>query len=394
MSNENEKANYACLAPSQSLVITSTGRVAPCCTYKGECIPVDEFLDGDEANFSWIDEDLRNNIIPIGCRDCFFREHNGHISKRKKLQQYMPYPENGEGDIYYAEISLSNTCNLDCLMCDSDYSNKLTKLHKIFVNSGVESLKEVHEPFAQPPTYSLSLDQVKKLATKISSAKVVELIGGEPLLFKYIKEFFQFFKMAGGAPDDISITTNGTVFDPELFEIISSFNCPPIHINLSVDAIGEHYQYIRGIPFKVLTSSLDKFINSPAVGSISIKPTLTILNVDQMPQIISWVQSLNSKKVSLVLEQYTGDKDYLSPRSLTNKFRNDVIKDIQNSSLYDQYQDELSKFSEHLLSYSNTLEEHKVEARHAINILNDYRKMDFGLISSKVVEDINSPLID
>ncbi|RZD16841.1 MAG: radical SAM protein [Candidatus Acididesulfobacter guangdongensis] len=138
------------------------------------------------------------------------------------------FPVNEELDDYDADkdftinslrISLTGECNEDCLYCHNEGISKSSK-HSIEIENIISTI------------YSLKEFGLKK----------VKLTGGEPFLYKKIKQLIYAIKQIGDI--DIFITTNGTLIDRRIDEISPSLIKK---ISISLDTLDEEkYRLLTG----------------------------------------------------------------------------------------------------------------------------------------------------
>lgn len=121
-------------------------------------------------------------------------------------------------EINYLRISLTDKCNLRCVYCkeedetvEDEYVNKI-----------------------------LSFDDYKFIIKNFKELGVnkIKFVGGEPLLYPYLKDLIYFAKHECNI-EDISITTNGQHFSEKALELKNS---GLDRVNLSIDSLKE-YKY-------------------------------------------------------------------------------------------------------------------------------------------------------
>jgi cyclic pyranopterin phosphate synthase len=129
------------------------------------------------------------------------------------------YDADNEFTIHSLRISLTGECNEDCLYCHNEGISKSSK-NSIEIETIISTI------------YSLKEFGLKK----------VKLTGGEPFLYKKIKQLIYAIKQIGDI--DIFITTNGTLIDKKINEISPSLIKK---ISISLDTLDEEkYKLITG----------------------------------------------------------------------------------------------------------------------------------------------------
>ncbi len=121
-------------------------------------------------------------------------------------------------EINYLKISLTDKCNLRCVYCKDEDE----VVEEEYVNN------------------ILSFDDYKFIIKNFKELGVnkIKFIGGEPLLYPYLKDLIYFAKHECNI-DDISITTNGQHFSEKALELKNS---GLDRVNLSIDSLKE-YKY-------------------------------------------------------------------------------------------------------------------------------------------------------
>lgn len=121
-------------------------------------------------------------------------------------------------EINYLRISLTDKCNLRCVYCKEEDET----VEDEYVNN------------------ILSFDDYKFIIKNFKELGVnkIKFIGGEPLLYPYLKDLIYFAKHECNI-EDISITTNGQHFSEKALELKNS---GLDRVNLSIDSLKE-YKY-------------------------------------------------------------------------------------------------------------------------------------------------------
>jgi len=207
-----------------------------------------------------------NSERPPECAPCFNLEDQGVESLRQRhikgeipearinlypntpLQEIMPF------EFPTMEIKLNNLCNLKCRMCnptDSTSWNDWSEVEefydkeKNYIAGNVRKLNLVRKPyldkFEDNPNW---WDSFKKL---LPYFRRVEFAGGEPLMDP---QHFQILDMLKpyGQQIEIKYATNGTTLGITKGRTIHEYwpHFRSVAVNVSIDGIGDVYEYIRG----------------------------------------------------------------------------------------------------------------------------------------------------
>ncbi len=235
-----------CRAPFTSMYLDQHGDVRACCmndTFPLGNVadaPLEDIWRGDAARR------LRRAVaagdLDLGCGFC------------------RPAVERGRPDLAYArwfedfavdgddppwprqlELSITNTCNLRCVMCNGEWSSSIRSQVE-----GRPPLPEVYGDafFGQLRPFLAHLDRVK-------------LYGGEPFLASETLRVMEML-VDEGLSTRCHLTSNGTQWTPRVERILSML---PVDVSVSLDAAtAATYESIRrGSSWEVVRANLDRF---------------------------------------------------------------------------------------------------------------------------------------
>jgi MoaA/NifB/PqqE/SkfB family radical SAM enzyme len=227
----------ACYAPFNSMYLDTLGLVRACCVNRryvlGELTKqrLDDIWFGPKAR-SLRDAMLRDDLR-LGCEFCEWQIKNGNFDDPRSrpssvhAKKYDMFPvergrDGGGGakDEYWPtnlEFNLSNTCNLECVTCNGEFS------------SSIRSRREKLPPL--PRIYGDEFfDDLRKYLPRLKTA---QFLGGEPFL---IQEHYRVWEMMAQEPpwDWVGVTTNGTVFNAKVQRVLDTL---PISIVMSMDGV-------------------------------------------------------------------------------------------------------------------------------------------------------------
>ena len=139
------------------------------------------------------------------------------------------------------ELAVSNTCNLQCVMCDGEWS------------SSIRSQREGLAPL--PKAYGDAF--FEDLATFLPHLRRVKFLGGEPFLAAETLRVMDLL-VDQGLQTECHVTTNGTQWTPRVERILDRL---PVGVSVSVDAAtAATYESIRvGSSWATLQANLDRF---------------------------------------------------------------------------------------------------------------------------------------
>lgn len=212
------KNNFICPLPWVSLSIGVNNKRRLCCH---ETLPEIPLTQGDIEQIKLL---MNNQAIPLACKKCASLEAENIPSPRHQyLQEFTKLDE-----LQYLDLVINNNCNLACVMCSPSYSSKLNDLYR------ETSPHDVRAP------WKLDLEQLKTL--NLSRIKIINIIGGEPLLSKdaylFLKDHLQKFKLK-----KLRIISNFTHLPDHWRDIFSLVD--NIELIASIDATDKVYEFIR-----------------------------------------------------------------------------------------------------------------------------------------------------
>ena len=349
--------SVTCTAPLTALLIDTNKGVRPCCTYYGNYlgnVKTDKLVDifyGEE--WKKLKEQMKANEWPDGCLNCKEREDVTGFSVRKLFLDGQFNIDGWEEEkITYLEFSGSNICNLACLHCSPGFSSKWvsesTKVRAAFNilpesekavihnldcmasgNSDVKSRStKMHLPDPQ-----LVIDNLKQL--DLSALKTINFKGGEPLLNSETLSVLYYLEEQSILKNvHIIFSSNGTYINNEIIDILRK--CKSIAFNVSLDGIGDLFNYIRygEVKFNSLEPVVAQ-LNTLSNIYVEFQSSVMNYNIFRLLDIKEWVLQMTSKYN--VVREYVGfsncvqSPNYLSLQTLSDATRNDL------SSYYKQF---------------------------------------------------------
>tara|TARA_B100001057_G_scaffold499233_1_gene609104 strand:- start:13 stop:1137 length:1125 start_codon:yes stop_codon:yes gene_type:complete len=239
MKTEPEKF---CKTPFRSLVVDNDGTLLPCCEFIRDESSLPQYKIWEFEQYK-ADTTLRQKMldgeIDGGCSYCIKREAKGinrreHHSRLFK-EDYQSFTANTL-DVGHLELRLGNFCNLKCTMCgpyaSSQWSAEAKKYQEKFSQFNIGYLKS---------DYDWINNEENKTFIKGVLANCVSAYfgGGEPFINPFIDDFLREIKPEA----ELAFSTNGTKLSDSTLDLLQ--NRPNLKINISVDGIGEHNNYIR-----------------------------------------------------------------------------------------------------------------------------------------------------
>lgn len=213
---------------------------------------------------------LAANEFPEGCVVC----HNDLAAGRRQglLLREMDGYDLGAGTVWpqKLEFSMSNTCNLTCIMCNG------------MLSSGIRSQQGL------PPLPKVYGDQFfADLAAFLPHLRTAAFKGGEPFVEAECRRVWEMLIDARLRPT-CSITTNGSIYDERVERVLHELPC---NLSISVDGVTSATveRIRRNSRFDVLMANLRRF-NAYAHGDTGAAPHLRArrLQLNYTVQRLNW----------------------------------------------------------------------------------------------------------
>ncbi|MFO0947776.1 MAG: radical SAM protein [Planctomycetota bacterium] len=209
-----------CYAPFISLYFDTLGFVRVCCQNTMHTVgnmmenTLDEIWNGPKIKA--LREALINYDFKLGCRFCEWQLGDGdyQTSFMRTFDEFPVLSTEPQWPVRM-EFSVSNTCNLECVMCNGEWS------------SSVRSRREKLPPL--PKAYSEQFFQ--DLRRYLPHLKTAKFLGGEPFL---AQESLRIWNMMVDDGLDIKchVTTNGTQYNDKVERILNHL---PVSFSISMD---------------------------------------------------------------------------------------------------------------------------------------------------------------
>lgn len=281
-----------CVMPHSNLELHNNGEFGPC------CLNPKRYVDQDGKPFNVLThsiDEVWNSIdrksyagklddeMLSDCNMCWDLEALQSKSKRD-IENNSEYRKIaiGPGGL---DIKFSNTCNLRCTICGPMNSSQWYRDHEQLTGKKFDT-SSYH--------WSRKIDVYEYLKASLKHVSVLELYGGEPLLFKDHLNLLRYC-----VDNDIShkqqlrMNTNGTIkITDEHLDVYSKF--ANVGINWSIDSFDpEQFEYLR-FPgkFNEMQSNFEYVYNnrSPNID-MNVTCTVSIQNVYYLDKIAEYMSA-------------------------------------------------------------------------------------------------------
>lgn len=276
----SKKRKYLCYAPFQSLTFFLGGDILACWHNKQFILG---HYPGSSISEVWFGENLKklrnyisHNDLSCGCAECNRQlSLKNYNSVGAKGYDFLPAQKSNYP--IALDFQTSNTCNLECIMCNGEYS------------SSIRENREKEPPYSNP--YDSNF--IEQLIPFIPHLQVASFSGGEVFMTQlYFDIWENFYKIN---PDIIvSVTTNGSFLNNKVIDVLEKLR---FNINLSIDSITEeNYEAIRkNASYETTFKNLDYYINyvERKKTHLSVRICPLIQNWQELPQLCQFLNDRN-----------------------------------------------------------------------------------------------------
>ena len=287
-----------CHIPWTNIDIAPRGNIQPCCKYE---VPNSEVMNittntiqdyVQSENLQKIKQKMLDNQWPKGCIRCKTEEKSGIKSKRlldyeRWQEAYDKYTED-QGFIT-ASIAFGNTCNLKCITCNPGPSSRWRKEYRDLY--GID----------KPPVEVINNMTSDDIYRALPNAIHMDIPGGEPFLSEVDKQLELLNRYVDSGQSKhmtLHYTTNTQVYpDSKWWSLWENFK--EIDIQLSIDGVGNRYEYIR-YPAKntVLLENVDRYLEQQNIHNIrlSVSHTVSAYNIYYLDEFFTWCSDVGLPK--------------------------------------------------------------------------------------------------
>jgi MoaA/NifB/PqqE/SkfB family radical SAM enzyme len=354
-----------CTAPLTSILVDTNKGIRPCCYYQAGFLgnvndnTISEIITNDK--WKKLKEQMYANEWPDGCLLCKKNEETMGSSLRQNYFENSTAEDIDNEKLTYLEFNGSNICNLACVHCHSLYSSKwhIERKKLIKIVDTYETSKQERVSMVRPievntyleadgttldkmhlPNPELVLENIKQL--DLTNLRTLSFRGGEPFLNSETKTILEYADTQGLLNRvHVSVTTNGTYIDNDVIELLKK--CKTVHINLSIDGIGDLFNYIRygDAKFETIEPNIAKLNGIPNVV-ILISVASMNYNAFNLLEIRDWTILMSEKynKVQRLagFNNCVVSPDYLSLATLSDDARKYLIEFYTKNSIDNEFQ--------------------------------------------------------
>ena len=302
-----------CMHPFTGLATREDGAIQVCCRSHPIGWIQNETLEEiwNNENMKRIRQQVLNNERPKECEPCFSLEDQGveslrqrHIAGKIPEARINLYPNSWHRlnedfsmpyEIPTMEIKLNNLCNLKCRMChpmDSTSWNDWDQVEEFYKKENNFMVKLISDHDLKRKPYLDKFDDNPNwwasFEKNLPNFRRVEFAGGEPLMDP---QHYRILDMLEPYGKDIEIkyATNGTTLGIKGGRSVHEYwpKFRSVAVNVSIDGIGDVYNYIRGnSDWNVVVQNVQEIQKIPNVSRVVGAVAVQVGNIMSMDKII------------------------------------------------------------------------------------------------------------
>ena len=250
-----------CYAAWTTAIYEGSIGIAPCCEWNGGGFKgsIKEYADSEYLSIIKTAMQTHDtDIISKCCRECIETESLGDTSTRGCIKRYVEIGSYTVGQLNKLDYRPDNLCNLKCRMCAP---NSSSLIEEEYITPEVQqTASELHFNIGISSPIQIR-DTENILDFDLSNLKEIAILGGEPTVNKKVFPILDYLiENNMNKTTALNYTTNCTSINKPWMSRAQQFN--KIHINLSIDAAGKAYEYIRtGAEWHKIEKNIPKIID-------------------------------------------------------------------------------------------------------------------------------------
>lgn len=327
MQPSNDKpslTNTLCAQPWVGLQIRPDKGLRPCCMFPYD---ISSFESSDSLNHYHtspalikIRQKMLSGELPGECSGCQREEALTGTSPRIFSPGFSQSMETHEKSLTLnkVEFFVSNSCNLDCVMCNPVFSSKWNLLLEDLNTKNTNFLN-----FQPVETQRMDRSIIDSIFEQAKQAHEVLLLGGEPFASQDVLYFIErWAREECTAP--LTIISNGTLLTDRTIELLST--CKNLLLVLSIDAMGPLYEWIRGYSWDKVERQI--LAAHQKIKRVTLSPTIAAYNIYGLRDLYHFCKAHGLRyKFDHILSQ----PSFLSLTSLPQDQKDALAKDFSST---------------------------------------------------------------
>jgi sulfatase maturation enzyme AslB (radical SAM superfamily) len=319
-----------CIMPWSGISTEASGGYRPCCWMDGTHLYRGSIDDYETSDYlSEMKQDFLEGRYPDTCSRCKWNDENNMVSKRQRENKKWLEKNNIEDyattDYSIIDLRLNNKCNLLCVSCGPKSSSAIFEEVEQNQDKHLTHYKLIYNKVKDMNLSTpYSDEEVDKLIERINPTSRVYFTGGEPTLVKPAFRVLEKMLEKGYNKDvPIEFNSNFQALNKKWIEQLKQFKGLMMP---SIDAVGSQAELIRyGSKWQDVDYNFRYFFKECTGFRIKIWPTISILNILYIKNIIEWADSFESDRIEISLDNRLSAPAWLDiknmPDSLKDKAR-------------------------------------------------------------------------
>ncbi len=343
-------SNNFCIGPFSEVKINPDGSLDFCHAADASMIPinetitklsVDQYFCDDTSSAALARRSLsQGNPLP-NCHKCYKNEENGLLSFRHRRnlqaaifqkQDFLPSVQEAWPRISswrkprFYHVSLSNLCNMACMMCHPRWSSLLSNLHHKagLLSAGETVLKDwTQDKVAWDGFVQHLLDNPEIVC--------LHFMGGEPMYHKRFTELLDILIQHRHCDFALTVVTNGSICAPEIINRLKKFR--DVAIEISIESLDRSHDYIRWpSSYKEIQKNIQSYLAARNEHfSVVLRSVPQLLSVMSYDKLMEFAYQNHLMIDSNVLH----DPDFLCLNLLSDDIKNIVVDRLRRFVKHD-----------------------------------------------------------
>lgn len=277
-----------CKYLTNGIRINEDGTVVPCCAFTGNIgikytndFKLDEYLN--TVALKDLQDQLSQDQWPTGCITCREQE----AIKNPSLRQRSTIEINNG---LILDVVIGKECNSDCVMCYSGQSSKIaSRLRHHVPTFDIPDKDQYWSTVSNiDGNWVNNFNFWEQLSNLFPRVERIKFLGGEPLLNKKFWNWLESENVLHVKKDKkFELVTNASIINDEKMHLFTGWK--NASIALSIDAIGNEYEWIRhGLSWDLIKANSKKFQELSDVY-VSVHSTINLYNIAVIADLLKWV---------------------------------------------------------------------------------------------------------
>ena len=315
-------SKFFCPLPWIHQFIQADG-IKMCCSAqtKLDVTPKEFFQSGYISN---IKQSITQGVVPQDCGNCLRLEQQGYSSTRTLALNDWNYTiDDIPNEILYLDLRHSNLCNFSCRSCEPGFSSEISREIQKNLN-----LRKYHK---STNIHTENIKSQENITDLLLTVQRINFTGGEPLLIKKNINILEKLIEIGNTNCELLITTNGSVVNDNLLDLIQKFD--RVHWTISIDAVGQPAEYIR---YGTVWSSVDSNINQilQSKQSVALNTVITSYSLLDLSSLLQYFKMLKNSYSTQPLEIWfhiCSTPEFLNPTVINDSQKIKALDELAKS---------------------------------------------------------------